>query len=644
MSSNHTTFDQLKTTGKLPSPSGVALRIIELCRREGSSIQEIAHAVQADPSLSGRLIKFANSAVHGPRRPVVAVADAIRVSGINTVRQLVLGFSLLGQNKKGRCAHFDYHRFWSRCLAVAIAANALCLRLRPAQPEEAFTCGLLSDIGSLALATVYPDQYSQVLAENTNAGSSAMLRAERHAFRTDHRELGAALQEDWMLPRVFVNAIVEHEDPEHTHVPEGSREYTLVHLLHLAARIGTFCIADESARKQLVNELVLKSAKIGLDSDALAMLTDQVASEWRDWGKILEVTTQQIPPFEEHVAANESAAPATDRTKPILGAEPLDILVVDDDPAAVILLEHLLKDQGHRVIKAQDGKEALRLALERTPQLVISDWVMPEMEGVTLCKALRDTEPGQHMYFILLTGMVHDDQLVEAFEAGVDDFLTKPFNPRVLSARLRAAHRVIQLQEEARRDSQNLRKFSTELAVANRRLQLVALTDSLTGLPNRRHAMERLDQEWAAASRAKRPLSVMMIDVDSFKSINDSYGHEAGDEVLRQLAVTLRKALRTEDVTCRFGGEEFIVIAAATPPATAQQVAERLRESIALRMINLGSATLRVTVSIGIGSRLPGMSRIDEMLRAADAALYRAKRDGRNRVCGPEKQSGQAAS
>ena len=176
-------FDELKATGKLPSPAGVALAVIELCRRDGTGIDEIAHAVRADPALSGRVIKFANAAAHGPRRPVVSVPEAIRMVGVNTVRQLVLGFSLLGQYRAGACKAFDYGRFWSRSLAMAIAAHGLCQRVRGAQPDEAFTCGLLAGVGHLALVTLYPNEMGELLtahpqrpADRADGGRARALR------------------------------------------------------------------------------------------------------------------------------------------------------------------------------------------------------------------------------------------------------------------------------------------------------------------------------------------------------------------------------------------------------------------------------------------------------------------------------------
>lgn len=651
---DHTAFDELKTTGKLPSPSGVALRIMELCRKEDVTIAELARVVQADPALSGRLIKFANSAMAGPRRPVAAVTDAIRLLGLGTVRQLTLGFSVLGQHRSGACARFDYNGFWSSSLASAISANALCLRTRTAPADEAFTCGLLLRVGELALATLYPERYGEFLGRERGGAPHDLPLREREAFHTDHTELAVALLEDWMLPRLFVTAVLHHELPASGGFPEGSRESVLCHLLHLSRKLGAYCTAGDVERRGMAADLVFDGARIGIDADTLALLADQIVVDWRDWGRILEVPTGDLPAFSvtaqaaahaSGIAETVGAQFVTTAGAVVPGAsaiaeklaskgnlDPLRILVIDDDPSVLVLLQHLLAEQGHHVVSARDGREGLRLAVAERPQMIISDWLMPEMDGVTLCRALRETDEGRHIYFLLLTGLENDDSLVEAFEAGADDFVTKPFAPRVLLARLRAGHRVIRLQEEAIRDSQSLRRFATELAVANRRLRQAALTDPLTGLPNRRYAMERLEQEWASASRTRRPLTLMMIDLDSFKRVNDTHGHDVGDLVLRQVALTLRKAARAEDVVCRLGGEEFVLCSPDTSLGAALRLAERLRLAVGNAPVPVGSAACPVTVSVGVAEKAGGMARFDDLLKAADEALYRSKQLGGNRV------------
>src|SRR5581483_6441272 len=174
------------------------------------------------------------------------------------------------------------------------------------------------------------------------------------------------------------------------------------------------------------------------------------------------------------------------------------------------LLTRHLKKAGHAVHGAPDGAEALRQVLEVNPQLVITDWVMPGMDGTALVKALRQTKMGRQLYVIMLTCSEEDETQVEAFEAGADDYVVKPFRPRLLGARLRACARVVRLQEEVRRDKEELRRRMAELGVANRKLQQAALTDALTGLYNRRYALERLDQEWAASGRNGLPLACLI--------------------------------------------------------------------------------------------------------------------------------------
>ena len=626
-------FEELKTTGKLPSPPGVALAIIDLCRQDNATIESISRAVRADPALSGRIIKFANSASSGNRRPIVAVPDAIRMIGIGTVRQLVLGFSLLGQYRSGACKVFDYQRFWSRSLSMAIVASALAQRIRSAPPDEIFTCGLLAGIGRLAIATLYPEEWDKLLYEHGQAPAEAFVALERERFSTDHNELGAALLEDWHLPKLFVSAVYHHEAVGESALAEGSREGLVATILNLAAAAADFCVAREQDRQTLLPALVLAAAKLGIDENSLGTLTDETVKAWKEWGKILEVKTQDVPSF-EHIMqqAVEPAAPPPAIPIQASTLQPLTILAVDDDRSTLLVLEHLLRGLGHTVLTAGDGKAALAKAISSRPQIIISDWIMPGMDGISLCKALRQTDEGRHMYFIVLSALEQDDQLVEAFESGVDDYLTKPFTPKVLAARLRAGLRVIHLQEEAQRDNENMRRFAAELAVANRRLQQAALTDALTGLPNRRYGMERLEQEWAASQRTHRPLTCMMVDLDLFKQVNDNYGHDIGDMLLRQVANVLRKEIRAEDVICRMGGEEFLVISTDTGLVPAVHLAERLRIAAANTPLRVGTSTFHVTISVGVAQREAYMQRVDELLKVADNALYAAKAAGRNQV------------
>jgi len=205
--------------------------------------------------------------------------------------------------------------------------------------------------------------------------------------------------------------------------------------------------------------------------------------------------------------------------------------------------------------------------------------------------------------------------------------------PKLFFARLRAAQRVVQLQEELAFDREQMVRFSNELSVANKRLQQQALTDALTELPNRRAAMERLEQEWALTRRGERALSCMMLDIDHFKKINDTFGHQLGDEALKQVADVLRKTARAQDVVCRYGGEEFLAICPDSAAEAAFQAAERMR--VAVESLHVAAADGRhvpLTISIGVAEKTKTMSGTSELVNRADDSLYAAKAQGRNRT------------
>ncbi|MBC7779829.1 MAG: HDOD domain-containing protein [Proteobacteria bacterium] len=202
-------FEHLKASGVLPSPTGVALEILRLTQRDDTTVAQLAHVLQADPALAGRLVRFANSSQVGAARPMLAIGDAVKLLGFAVVRQLCLGFSVLDGQREGRCLGFDYPRFWSRSLASALAAQTLCGRVRVLAPEEAFTCGLLAEIGSLALASLHPEKFAKIL--DTDAAPADRSAFERETFGADHREFGAALLEDWRLPRICIDAVFHSE-------------------------------------------------------------------------------------------------------------------------------------------------------------------------------------------------------------------------------------------------------------------------------------------------------------------------------------------------------------------------------------------------------------------------------------------------
>jgi two-component system cell cycle response regulator len=289
------------------------------------------------------------------------------------------------------------------------------------------------------------------------------------------------------------------------------------------------------------------------------------------------------------------------------------VLLADDDRMSRRLLEHALTGWGYQVMVVGDGEQAWEaLTEENAPKLAIIDWMMPAMDGVTLCRKLRGRHGAPYTYVVVLTGRNRTDDLVEALEAGADDYVAKPHNNAELKARLRTGRRVLELEEA---------------------LRLSATRDALTGLWNRGAILHFLDGELDRARRQGAQVAVLAGDVDRFKSINDNYGHAAGDAVLREISARMSAGVRSYDKVGRLGGEEYLVVLPNINAAESMVVAERIRAAIAARPIETPYAPVQSTISIGVALSDPlGRIRGDQLMRSADEALYRAKHGGRDRV------------
>jgi HD-like signal output (HDOD) protein len=286
-------FEQLKAAGALPSPSGVALEILRLTQSDDTQVSQLAHVLRADPALASRLIKFANSAQAAGSRPTVSISDAVKRLGFAVVRQLCLGFSVLNGHRDGDCPGFDYNRYWSRSLATALATQALTVRVKSLAPDESFTCGLLAEIGSLALASLHLEGYAQILQSGLEG--AALRVAEREAFDVDHQEFSAALLEDWCLPRICVDAVFHSEQPERSGLPAGSRSQQLCEIIALSRLVGEYFVADMDARKLLAPTMLHRAGGLGIEAELLAQIFDTVAEGWQQWGPVLSVRTDALP-------------------------------------------------------------------------------------------------------------------------------------------------------------------------------------------------------------------------------------------------------------------------------------------------------------------------------------------------------------
>jgi len=619
-------IEQLRISGKLPSPKGVALTIMEISLRENATLSEVTKVVQTDPALSSRLLRLANSSAEASR-PLASINDAVMRLGMAAVRQIAMGFSLVDQYHEGTCQGFDYQGFWSHSLFMALASQELGRVIRIASPDDLFACGLLAQVGKLALGTAYPVDYAAILEQQ--ASGKALLALERERLGVDHGEITAVILADCGIAKALAEPIYYHEAPDLADFSEGSRPYQLTHVFYQANRMADLGLAFEAERHSKISELLRLGGKIGLDVESFGELFDRVVRQWHEWSKLLKVLANPLPAFSVMTSA---PLPRPEQEEPKAACK--RVLLVEDEPTTRIMMEGVLRKLlGCTVYTAENGKDALTMALEVMPQIIVTDWLMPVMDGLEFCRTLRATDWGQSMYVIMLTGVETEGEIVEAFEAGVDDYVTKPMNIRALNGRMRAALHYVKLLEAWEYDRAQLKQFAADLAISNRRLEHTAMTDLLTGLPNRRAGMEALSRNWSASMRTGKPVAAMMIDVDLFKSINDRHGHAMGDQVLQEVARAIQSSARKDDSVCRMGGEEFLLLCHDTDLQSALLAAERLRKMVKALKISIDGMDIQTSVSIGVASRETSMEDADDMILGADKALYAAKNAGRNRTC-----------
>ncbi len=646
-------FEAIKSTATLPTPTGVALRILRLAQDTECTVGQIAEAVASDPALSGRLLKLVNSPLAGVPRFIASITHAAGLLGIRSITSLALGFSLVSNNRDGACAGFDYDQFWSDSLARAVALRQIEESRDNGSVDQAFVCGLLSSVGRLAFATAFPEKYAELIAAIDVDDLCTLRSRERDQWSLDHCDFAAEMLRDWRFPDPLCEAVLQQKDLDGAVGVGGPDSNTLGQSLRFAGAVAGVLTSPSVTTQDLAVAEGLALA-FGLSPERYGCLFNSVATEWQEMGGVFSIGTTseqcldsiyvqaracQEKLYTESRSGTTATVPET-QPQEVEAAKP-QTLIVDDDPTSLLLLRRHLEKAGFPVRTATSGEEAMQILMADGPPIVITDWQMPGMDGLELCGTIRGHEGIAFTFVIMVTGHEpNEERLVAAFDAGADDYLSKPIKSRELLARLHAGVRIINLQTELDARSRDVHRNNAEmeignarLACANQELNRMATTDELTGLINRREAMVRLAASWADVDRHEENLSVIAMDIDRFKSCNDIYGHAAGDAILKETAAVLRRTARQEEAVCRIGGEEFLVICPRTNEAEGAIAAERLRAAVEANSVAHGGMELGVTVSLGVAQRTPEMTSPDDLLRAGDNALYAAKDGGRNMTC-----------
>jgi two-component system cell cycle response regulator len=303
------------------------------------------------------------------------------------------------------------------------------------------------------------------------------------------------------------------------------------------------------------------------------------------------------------------------------------ILLAEDDPVTRMLMTRFLKKAGYEVDAVADGTEALEHMTRHYYPFLVTDWEMPEMDGIELCKAVRNLQLDGYVYALLLTARNAKEHIIAGLEAGADDYLVKPVHEPELIARLNTGRRILALEHSLR--------------AANERNRVLSITDPLTGAFNRRYMMEQLPRELERCRRYGNPLAVIMCDIDHFKQVNDVKGHSAGDDVLQQFAARMQRSTRANsDWVARLGGEEFLIVLPETDFRGAMFVAEKIRAITTSVPFVTREGDVLATSSFGVASTEshgPDLAmNIETLIRAADQCLYTSKQSGRNRATGAE--------
>jgi diguanylate cyclase (GGDEF)-like protein len=304
------------------------------------------------------------------------------------------------------------------------------------------------------------------------------------------------------------------------------------------------------------------------------------------------------------------------------------ILIAEDDLISRRLLQKTLEEWGYTVIPADNGQKAWEIFVKEEIKFVIADWMMPEMDGIELCRRIRSLKKSGYVYFIILTGKDRREDIIEGLDAGADDYVAKPLDREELKVRVKAGERIIRLEKE-------LIDKNEALQVLNKRLEELSLIDPLTEIGNRRSFYKTITMAHHRACRYLQGYGVVMCDIDNFKAYNDTYGHLEGDRILKTVADSIKRSLRLSDEAFRYGGEEFVALLQGQDVQGSLVIAERIRRDVeSLRIEHKGSESGIVTISCGVESfnEKDKENKWEVILSRADEALYKAKSSGKNRV------------
>ena len=512
------TLAAVLSSDELPTLPTVASEIITLTARENTTLADIAELVSKDTALSVKILKVSNSSFYSFAQQISSINQAVSILGINAVRSLVLSFSFLSMKGGKKRVHFNFEQFWKNSLACAVASKLILERVKGADTEEIFICGLLQNLGELIVAITFPEQYETVLGKITE-GQYDALNAEEDTFGTSHPTIGYEVAKNWGFPEVLLLPILYHHDP----------------------------------------------------------------LRYKGGNKKIEVTCK---------------------------ASYLSDLLVS------ILYSDKPQDFHNRFRK--EAKKLLNLTNEDLDGILGEVHTQVDQAGEYFGLRIKNTKSIQE---ILQEANIRLSLINLDFDQ---------MNQELIKAKIELEKLTSELKKK-----NELEKLTSELKKKNELLGNLANVDGLTEIYNHRYFQNTLDNEINRALRNETEISLLLIDIDLFKRFNDTYGHQVGDFILKEFSALLKKDIRKYDTLARYGGEEFTIILPDTSSEEACAVAEKLRAAVDDYVFRDPQTNYHITASFGVSTARPVTDDTFSkggFIKMADAALYQAKEDGRNRV------------
>lgn len=598
-------FMELKAGGLLPSPKGIALAVIELTNQPNTSFHDITRMVQADPAISGRILRYANAARGGSIRHIASLGQAITFLGMSRVRQIVLGFSLIDEYRSGPCPAFDYVGYWKSSLATGIAAQRLAASAR-APADESYTCGLLAGIGRLGFATAFPAGYAEILTSGVSG--EALIAEERKRFGLEHAALSGEMLDNWGLPAVFTSAVRDHEFPAKSSLAPDSRAYTLCLALSLASRIGQLLNLDDAQRWQLFPAVFSAATPLGIAEEDVRALVKAVVEDWQSWAGDLKLPARLHPDLSDLLA--ETPVGFGDHIKSGAAALPLRFALLVRDETRAARLGHLLEALGYPVTRLPDDAAGRFESPGDRLDVVLID--MGEV-GVEALKALRTGQAaiGKALHVVALIPDAAREQAARLLQEGADDYLLYGFTEAALQLRVLNAQHRVSIEAVAHAGKERVLDFDKDLA--GHGLQAAEVSrDAITHLPDQRHGLELVAWKWELSLANNVPIACLMLAIEG-----------AGNQVLQQVANIVAHCCRSSDVVFRHGDAAFCIVCLGATEAKARLLSERIIGAVGAHEYGLPAGMLKVRVNprVGVAVRSPAMKTPDALIAAAVKAL-----------------------